>query len=38
MTTKLSLSEFLEFSKNETTLLSTLPNLDQLKLNNCLVS
>ena len=32
MTTKLSLSEFLEFSTNETTLLPTLPNLDQLKL------
>jgi len=32
MTTKLSLSEFLEFSTNETTLLPTLPTLDQLKL------
>ena len=32
MTTKLSLSEYLEFSTNETTLLPTLPNLDQLKL------
>jgi hypothetical protein len=32
MTTKLSLSEFLEFSTNETTLLPTLPNSDQLKL------
>jgi hypothetical protein len=32
MTTKLSLSEFLEFSTNETTLLPTLPNLHQLKL------
>ena len=32
MTTKLSLSEFLEFSTNETTLLPTLPNLEQLKL------
>ena len=32
MATKLSLSEFLEFSTNETTLLPTLPNLDQLKL------
>jgi len=32
MTTKLSLSEFLEFSTNEITLLPTLPTLDQLKL------
>ena len=32
MATKLSLSEFLEFSTNETTLLPTLPTLDQLKL------
>ncbi len=32
MATKLSLSEFLEFSTNETTLLPTLPSLDQLKL------
>ena len=32
MATKLSLSEFLEFSTNETTFLPTLPTLDQLKL------
>jgi len=32
MTTKLSLSEFLEFSTNEITFLPTLPTLDQLKL------
>ena len=32
MATKISLSEFLEFSTNETTFLPTLPTLDQLKL------
>ena len=32
MATKLSLSEFLEFSTNETTFLPMLPTLDQLKL------
>ena len=32
MATKLSLSEFLEFSTNETTLLPAIPTLDQLKL------